>query len=129
MDSREHVFDVVILVTVGDELPWVLYREQSIVAKDEDAAKIKAVDLARQHLNEKLDLDEIEVLVTRPFADAGAIKGTWPKLVPAPLYCPAYPDYPSYPQPLWYAGTFRSGYLTTSNESAITVKTGSTIDD
>ncbi len=137
MDSREHVFDVVILIPDGDELPRVLHCEQGLVAKDEDAARFKAVAMAQKAgaLNAERDLDVIEVLVTRPF------KPDLPEYVYLPplrgYYVPEDSDLPWLPilrlYPNCCAPTFTSGYLdvgggNTSMPDGSMVKTGSTTD-
>jgi len=131
MDSREHVFDVAIVAPVKDGVPVVLYRA-SVGAKDEDAAKVKAVEAARE-AKVSFDLDVVEILVTRPFTDKSATTITWPGYIPANWYCPAYPDYPAYPQPVWYATgpVFTSGYMGFGEniEYDIKVTVGSTTGD
>ncbi len=43
MSSAEHIFDAAILAPIDGELPKLIYRAQGIIARDEDAAKVKAI--------------------------------------------------------------------------------------
>ncbi len=124
MSRADYVFDVLILGPLDENgLPAFGFRRASIVAKDESAAKVKAVDEARK-AGHTIDLDVVEILATRPFVDAGAIV----------LYQPAYTPY--HPYPYWYGNwpcgpVFTFGYLGTGDtcaENETHVTTGSTED-
>ena len=132
MSSAEHIFDAAILAPIDGELPKLIYRAQGIIAKDEDAAKVKAIDEARAVVGDKLDLDKIEVLVSRPFVDGCTLWYTpVPYYVPTTPTMPWRPCYPSEPYPAWYATepVFISGFFgTVDNRTDIKVTTGSTFN-
>ncbi len=85
MSSAEHIFDVVIVAPGKDGMPpVVLHHAPAIGAKDEGAAKVKAVEAARE-AKVVFDIDFVEILVTRPFVDeVGCVIVTLPAYVPAP---------------------------------------------
>ena len=126
MGRADYVFDVLILGPLNeDRLPEFGLRKNGIIAKDESAAKMKAVKFAQEAGDgDKIDLDKVEFVVTRPF-----VAKTWEYIpvqpwVPVPAYVPYYvPAAPAYPRGPDFPGSW-DWYATCSNDCGVTVRIG-----